>query len=294
MSEGIVSCKLMGGLGNQLFQIFATMAYGIKTKRKIVFPYSESLNTGIQRKTYWNNFLSSIKMMTTYNKKHEIENAMIYRYIPCSEKGFGYDTLPYYNDQKEIILTGYFQSYKYFESEKEVLLKLVRFNHHQDAAYEEFGTTYLNSNDYKISMHFRLGDYKNIQECHPLMSYEYYENSLSYLCEKRGGSNKITVLYFCQKEDNKVVQSIVDRLMTKFPHVDFCKVNDNIDDWKQLVLMSCCNDNIIANSTFSWWGAYFNNKPSRIVCYPSKWFGPRIDHNTDDLFPSDWVKISVV
>ena len=70
------------------------------------------------------------------------------------------------------------------------------------------------------------------------------------------------------------------------------KVDDSIEDYNQLMIMSMCNHNIIANSTFSWWGAYFNNNPDKMVCYPSIWFGPSLPHKTDDLFPPSWTKIT--
>ena len=62
-------------------------------------------------------------------------------------------------------------------------------------------------------------------------------------------------------------------------------------DYEELILMSLCKHNIIANSTFSWWGAYFNTNPAKIVCYPSIWFGPDVTHNTKDLCPESWTKI---
>ena len=63
-------------------------------------------------------------------------------------------------------------------------------------------------------------------------------------------------------------------------------------DWQQMLVMSCCHHNIIANSSFSWWGAYLNKNIRKIVCYPSKWFGPKTQHHdTSDLCPEEWTKI---
>ena len=59
-----------------------------------------------------------------------------------------------------------------------------------------------------------------------------------------------------------------------------------------MLLMSCCNHNIIANSTFSWWGAFLNNSSNKIVTYPDKWFGENIKKDVSDLFPYEWKCIS--
>jgi hypothetical protein len=83
------------------------------------------------------------------------------------------------------------------------------------------------------------------------------------------------------------------KLKSKFEDIKFVNIDSTIPDWKQMLMMSCCHHNIIANSTFSWWGAYFNRNPDKIVCYPNKWFGPALaNKTTDDLFPPEWRKIS--
>ena len=71
------------------------------------------------------------------------------------------------------------------------------------------------------------------------------------------------------------------------------KVDDKIEDWKQMLMMSCCHHNIIANSSYSWWGAYLNKYEYKIVCYPDVWFGPAMRSTyVCDLFPPKWQKIN--
>ena len=63
-------------------------------------------------------------------------------------------------------------------------------------------------------------------------------------------------------------------------------------DWEQLLYMSLCNHNIIANSSFSWWAAYLNENPDKVVCYPTLWFGDALSsYDVSDLLPTEWIKI---
>ena len=321
-----VSCFLMGGLGNQLFQLFTTIAYSIKYKRKLLFPYADKLYTGTIRFTYWDTFLYTLKMYTKYDNKNTFKSDMLYLFSKYKESGFEYIEIPDLSPDK-VFLHGYYQSYKYFEKEKNTIFSLIRLRKQQESILLEnpLFSTYEN----KISMHFRLGDYKEIQNCHPLMPYEYYENALDVIINRNNeniissekndydsvfinfndetklkdiptvtpkleitqNDTKYNVFYFCQKEDNIVVNEIINKLKEKFINVSFFKIDDELPDWKQLLLMSCCNHNIIANSTFSWWGAYFNDNVDKIICYPHKWFGNSIQHNTNDLFPCEWNKV---
>lgn len=77
-----------------------------------------------------------------------------------------------------------------------------------------------------------------------------------------------------------------------FPVLVFEKASDEIEDWEQMLVMSSCEHNIIANSSFSWFGAYFNMNKEKIICYPDTWFcGSGSNISTDDLFPPLWKKI---
>ena len=294
-----VTCKLMGGLGNQLFQIFTTLVYAIENNKKIVFPFSEYLFIGNKRKTYWKTLLNNILGFTTYYKANGYEN--IDKFITYKEPNFQYNKITTF-DGDNIILDGYFQSYKYFNNYSDTIFKIIKLDQQKrDVLKKEPFKTSEECDDIKyhnISMHFRLGDYKQLQDFHPIIPYGYYDSALSNIIKKRknkGDSLFFMVYYFCESEDIQIVKLIINKLQEDYPKLEFIKINnDKYEDWEQVLLMSCCDDNIIANSTFSWWGAYFNDNNDKIVCYPYVWFGKQIcdTNTTEDLFPDDWTKIT--
>uniref|UniRef100_A0A6C0JGB9 Glycosyl transferase family 11 n=1 Tax=viral metagenome TaxID=1070528 RepID=A0A6C0JGB9_9ZZZZ len=285
-----VSCYLMGGLGNQLFQIFTTMAYSMQNRIKTVFPYSDVLTVGIERPTYWNSFLKNLVEFTTANSGNNLSNDDLYQYPVIREPHHHYFKLPTQDlVQDNTILFGYYQSHKYFENEKDALFSFIELRKQQIAVKNEF-SSYFDNDCHTISMHFRLGDYKEKQDYHPIMPYEYYENALfNILCfQINRPFLPYRVLYFCESEDNDIVSSHIESLKTKYSAIEFVKVDDKIEDWKQLLLMSCCENNIIANSSFSWWAGYFNQNKDKFVCYPHVWFGPKANNILDDMFPIEW------
>ena len=143
-----------------------------------------------------------------------------------------------------------------------------------------------------ISMHFRLGDYVNKQNYHPVMEIEYYKKSIQHIIDTTKKQN-LKILYFCEKEDIQQVNVVIEQLHVLFTECKFIRVNNNIEDWEQMIMMSLCQHNIIANSTFSWWGAYFNTNSNKIVCYPEVWFGPALyKSSVKDLCPNSWCKIT--
>lgn len=288
--DNYATCNLMGGLGNQLFQIFATIAYAKDTNRKAVFPYSEELRTGTIRSTYWHSFLNGLLSTTTYGDNMYKQNTVLMGYPALREGGFAYHEIPNIKTNN-IMLNGYYQSYKYFEKYKDYIYELINLGKQQQDMREKYGV-YFDNDTTSVSMHFRIGDYKKIQECHPVMTYDFYDKAIDKIRTTINAST-IKILYFHENVDTVDVNVIIDKLKQKHPTIEFQRVEDSLKDWEQMLLMSCCDHNIIANSTFSWWGAYFNTNDSRIICYPSLWFGEKLQHNTDDLFPSNWVKIQL-
>jgi hypothetical protein len=260
----MITCELKGGLGNQLFQIFTVISYSISHNMTFTFRYSDTVNICNERPTYWNNMLHSIKM---YTGSHEIHNVFY-------EPSFMFSELPKLPD---VCLRGYYQSYKYFDKHKETIIDLCNIREHQLNEY---------ANTKTISMHFRIGDYKDLQEFHPVLPVNYYINALKHVSDNF--DDDYTLLIFYEADDKLTVQTMIDQMNIKY---NIVFVDENIPDWKQMCMMGNCDINIIANSTFSWWGAYLTNIPRRIVLYPSVWFGPKIAHDISDLFPVEWHKI---
>ena len=284
INNNMITCNLMGGLGNQIFQIFTTISYAIKTRQQFKFYNTKVLGGGstILRYTFWDTFFSRLKIFTT-------SDFPLLKVI--KEKDFTYNELPIneMTNNNNILINGYFQSYKYFAENYEIICRMIGLEQMKDALLKKMNyDLYILENS--ISMHFRLGDYKKIPEKYNILKREYYENSINYI-KNRNLSTNFTIFYFCEDEDISEVETTINYLKDNFPEYRFIRGEKSLSDWEQLLLMSCCNHNIIANSTFSWWGAYFNSFENKIVCYPSEWFGPDMQLDTKDLFPDDWIKI---
>lgn len=282
----MITCNLMGGLGNQIFQIFATISYAIKSKNNFKFLNLTTLGEGSTtiRYTFWESFFNKLKPFLISKLPNEIH---IIR-----ENGFPYNELSVLEMQNtNVIIYGYFQSYKYFQENYSIIYRLLNIDNMKTNLLNQLNLTsdYLENT---VSMHFRIGDYKKIQEYHPLATYDFYERSLSYIQNSKSIS-KFNVIYFCEDCDIDDVIETINKLVIKFPMYTFMRGTNTLEDWQQMLFMSCCHHNIIANSSFSWWSAYLNSNSDKIVCYPSVWFGKIANNDTRDLCPPHWVRVNV-
>jgi hypothetical protein len=288
----MISCRLCGGLGNQLFQIFTTISYAMKYSKPFFFLNNQQLGNGTNdstiRYTYWDTFLTAMKPFL--KNATEIPQLMF-----IYEKTFLYQDIPEnLQNNYGTLLVGYYQSPKYFNNYKEVISKLLKIDLKKIIVKNRVK---INFNDiYTISIHFRFGDYKKYPTIYPLLDYSYYKNALSYIVKEIsnfGIKKEIVVFYFCEEDSLLESDNIIGKLKKSFPKIRFQRADNKLEDWEQMILMSLCDHNIIANSTFSWWGAYLNSMVSRIVCYPEQWFMPEANKDTSDLFLEDWVPISL-
>lgn len=160
-------------------------------------------------------------------------------------------------------LVGYFQSDRYFHNNKDVILGLL-------TPKLGFSRKY----DY-TSIHVRRGDYVGMPRKYEQLNMNYYNQAMSLIKAKK---------YLVFSDD-------IEWCKKHFIGEQFDFVEGN-SPTKDLSLMLSCANNIIANSSFSWWGAYLNKNPSKIVISPKRWFGPEMPHNTKDLIPQDWMIIN--
>jgi hypothetical protein len=277
----MITCYLMGGLGNQLFQIFATLSYAFKNKYKFYF-LNKSLASCNKRPTYWNTFFQKLQPF--------LVDSLIEPIYRLRENGFQYnslknpDKIEYFDCYKTIELFGYFQTEQYFDDYYDVIYRLLQLDNKKKEVLNKTNLQLQTT----ISLHFRLGDYKQLQHYHPILSFEYYVNALKQIIDKDNTINQI--LYFCEENDIDDVLITITKLNEIYSNLNFIRV-ENLNDYEELLLMSLCKHHIIANSSFSWWGAYLNTNREKIVCYPNIWFGSQVSHNTKDLCPSEWICI---
>jgi hypothetical protein len=255
----MISCKLQGGIGNQLFQIAATYALALRNKDICGFDFN-NCHTPLQgnpSNKYKNN---------VFSKLNEINNYKFSSYY--IEPKFSYTELPHI---KDLMLNGYFQSEKYFIDYKDNIKDLFII----DKINSRIFLNSIRKDNIQItSIHVRRGDYVNLSHMHSLCSLEYYKEAIRHI------SNSIFVIVSDDLEWAK--KNIYGE------NIYYSPFDNELDDFS---LMTCCDNNIISNSTFSWWGAYLNNNINKKIIAPKIWFGPSGPKDIEDVIPNSWIKI---
>lgn len=263
----MITCNLQGGLGNQMFQIAATYALALRNNDEAGFDF-KSCHTPLQGNPsikYKNTILRNVK---------DIDNTPRVSY---TEPRFGYEELPY---APNLGLNGYFQSEKYFIDYKNNVLSLFNisnreladeFLYHYDVMFAKPLT----------SVHVRRGDYLNNPDFHPVCTIEYYRKAMDIIGD--------SVFVFISDDMDWVKENF------KGDNI----VYSNNDELTDFAIMTLTEHNIIANSSFSWWGAYMNQFENprtmkfsdKKIIAPKQWFGPKGPQDTQDIIPKNWIKI---
>jgi hypothetical protein len=257
-----VTCDILGpgdsnnGLGNQLFCIATTLAYSYDFKKQAVFPQITTSN-GI--KEYSNIF---------YKKLSSDSLQLIHSFYV--EPSFSFSKIPFFSGN--VFLKGYFQSEKYFSHHREKIIEKFNIKECIENIYDKYG----NYSDY-TSIHVRRKDFLKFSDYHNVLPIQYY---------------KAVISKFDKKEKYLIFSDDIEWCKNNFTFLNNIEFSPCSTDYEDLLLMSTCKNNIIANSTFSWWGAWFNQNKQKVVFYPKKWFGYKNSHLvTDNLCPIEWRKI---
>ena len=292
MADLSVTIKLLGGLGNQMFQYAAALALAKKKKANLFLDISE-----FDSYKAWPYLLGSLNVPQNIAPKATDKNFstnLLYKILykfgfskPVSDCGYSephYHFDPAFFDSKPpVVLSGYFQSEHYFSEIRKDLL--------QDFSLKEpmsdLSQSYMNiikNTEIPVSLHVRRGDYVSNQaalKTHGLATAEYYRHAVNIF-----DNLYENVTYFIFSDDLDYVEQ----------NFDFCKnrvlVRGASDrPYEDMWLMASCHHNIIANSSFSWWGAWLNEHEDKRVIAPRNWFSrtEMLNKNVMDVCPDGWI-----
>ena len=273
----MISCFISGRLGNQLFIVFMIISYSLKYNIDYTFLYPQTNNN-------WDVAFKYIK--------HKTVNKLPIIHIRYREKTFHYTEIPKFNVNKNILFYGYYQSYKYFIEYYDKIYDILNIEEHINEVKKKID---INLQDY-TSIHFRIGDYSNTNGAFPVLPLSYYINCIKELIQKKK-KDHLNFMIFCEKQDIDTVSKHICELKKMYTKCNFRILSHEYNAWETILIMSMCNDNIIVNSSFSWWGAYLNKNKEKIILYPSLWFSkeePNFkNYNYKDLCPNSWIKINI-
>ena len=267
MTVGVNYLGQMGQLGNQMFQYAAVLGISRYLGVPFTVPKHDTVvDDGLGNKL-------RIELFDCFDIKPDNIGYLLSENV-FKEQGFEFDSRYRTLDRREnFTICGFFQSEKYFENNIEEVREQFKFKDSiiKDTQYvvEEFY-------DNPIGLHIRRGDFLINSGNHHNLTLEYYQRALTHFKYTRN------VIVFSDDPEWCKEQSIFsdDRFI----------ISEGNSSFHDLYLMSKCNDFIIANSTFSWWGAWLSDNPDKKVIAPRKWFGPNNAHlNTKDLYPNGWV-----
>jgi hypothetical protein len=286
----MVKVKIIGGLGNQMFQYAAAKALAVKHNTDVsanisafssyeVHPLSiDKLSCNCKFDSR-GNFLSKVIDFPYFRNVCSKFSHFFNVYI---EKDLSYNS-EFFNSNKGVSLFGYFQSEKYFLNIRELLLEEFSLNTPLDK-HESSIESQITESD-SVAIHIRRGDYisdKSANSIHGTCNSEYFINSLSKLNELNLLSDA-TILFIFSDDIEWCQANLSFEYRTVF--VEGSSARPEVD----IHLMSKCKHQIISNSTFSWWGAWLNTNPNKCVIAPIQWF--KTLHDSTDIVPEQWKRL---
>jgi hypothetical protein len=292
----MVVTNLIGGLGNQMFQYAAGRALSLKHQTSLRLDISGfanyTLHQGFELQKIFN-------VEAQIACKTDIDKILGWQSLPFVRRALLRPSMAAFRHENYIIephfhfwstfhkltkhsyLQGYWQSEKYFTEVATQIREDFAFKIPMKKKDAEL-VLLINQHN-SVSLHVRRGDYASNPEAmsvHGLCTIEYYQIAIKYIAERVNLPN-----FYIFSDDIAWVQ---DNLKINYPH-QYINHNHGAESFNDMRLMSLCKHHIIANSSFSWWGAWLNKRADKIVVAPKSWFFS--ENNIQDLIPKSWVRL---
>lgn len=291
--------KIVGGLGNQMFQYAMAKAFSLKYNVQLKIDCSSFNNKNyineegyLLKKVFGipeneaniNDYFKTLGFSTILLPliRRNILKSLYKRVIFFEKKIFHFDEDLKKGFKANGYIHGYWQSEKYFSQYANIICNIFKFKHEVLSTNCKNYIQTINDKN-SISLHIRRGDYISnpiFNQIYNICDVDYYQNAIKFM------QNKIANPHFFVFTDD------ISWTMSRPEFLDrtkFTICSDGSESWNDLYLMSLCKHNIIANSSFSWWGAWLNSNLNKIVISPKLWF--KNGTEIKDLLPQKWVSI---
>lgn len=292
----MVVSYIIGGIGNQMFQYAAGRALALTNDRSLLLDLSDftdyQLHYGFELSRVFSLVATKAEPSTTHELLGWRQNYWARKILRRPQfsllRGTKFVVEPHFNYWPDFFnvngdcyLYGYWQSERYFKAFEAIIRQDFIFREPLQEQNAELALDMATKQ--AVSLHIRRGDYVSDSKNHNIMrvcDLEYYRLAINYIATQV----EQPVFYLFSDDMAWVKQS----LPMEFPCV-YVEHNSGAESYKDMQLMSLCRHHIIANSSFSWWGAWLNAKPEKIVIAPKHWF--RNGNDDADLIPDEWIRL---
>lgn len=298
----MIIIKISGGLGNQLFQYaFArSVALRLETDFKLdINPYNTyykkvrkyslshfNVKQEFAKDSDFFGFVWLVKqnrIFGTFYKYLRLKSKLMSFYYP--ERTFHFD--PRVFSKNGTYFDGFWQTEKYFKDIEDVIRKdLTLSDPLSEESSKNLGKI---KKENAISVHVRRYEmsadkmYSGTIDIQGVCSIDYYKKAMEYMSRRENNPH----FFIFSDNYDWAIQNF--KLL---PYAITCIKGNDEKDYEDLILMASCRHNIIANSTFSWWGAWLNTNKNKIVIAPSKWFNNvKTSVDIKDIIPESWIKM---
>lgn len=288
----MIIARVIGGLGNQMFQyaFYKYLEYSKQNEIKLDLSLfnNYSLHNGYELERVFNidEKIADKDEIKRFKSKYplffKIENKLLNKNLIFGTNHFKENKF-YINKKifdekiKDFYVEGYFQTYKYIQKLDDSLFEFkTKLSQKEEQLFK--GNT--------VSIHIRGGDYLSSKKDNALFgnicTKDYYMKAINYI--KNNIENPNFLIFTNDKEYAEI--------LFKYDNFQIIDWNRDRESFRDMYLMSLCKHNIIANSSFSWWGAWLNKNSSKIVIAPHKWFNDN-NINQNEIVPKDWIRVGL-